>query len=240
MTLPQIKKTLARYSNKKKAKILQSFFKTGSGEYAEGDIFIGITTPQIRKLAEKYQNINLAIIKKLLKSSIHEERLLALIIIGLKFKETTLKNKAKIYKLYLQNTCYINNWDLVDLTAANIVGFYLLDKNRNILYQLAKSKNLWEKRIAIVSTLCFIKNDQFSDTLRIAKILLFDKEDLIHKAVGWMLREVGKRDQSIEERFLSKYCQIMPRTMLRYAIERFSEPKRQSYLKQKRLKSLAK
>ncbi|MCF7907697.1 MAG: DNA alkylation repair protein [Candidatus Omnitrophica bacterium] len=234
MTLPQIKKTLANYSNKKKAKILQSFFKTGSGEYAEGDIFIGVTVPQIRKLAKEYQNISLVVLKKLIKSPIHEERLLALIILVLKFQEATTGKKAEIYRLYLQNTSYVNNWDLVDLTAANIVGAYLWDKNRSILFKLAKSKNLWERRIAIVSTAYFIKNNQFKDTLKVAKMLLCDKEDLIHKATGWMLREVGKRDQSLEERFLSKYQLKMPRITVRYAIERFPEARRQAYLKLKK------
>lgn len=234
MSLAQIKKALHSYSNRQKAKVLQGFFKTGPGEYGEGDIFIGVTVPQIRKLARRYQELPLTQVKQLLKSKVHEQRLLALIILILKFQKAQLADKAKIYRLYLQNTKYINNWDLVDLTATHIVGGYLWDKNKAILYKLARSKSLWERRIAIISTFYLIRNNQFKDTLKIAKILLLDKEDLIHKAVGWMLREVGKHDITVEESFLKKYCQIMPRTMLRYAIERFPDKKRQAYLLKKR------
>jgi len=228
MSLAQAKNDLLKSSNKRKAKILQRFFKTGPGEYGQGDIFIGVTVPQIRKLAKKYQELPLIQVEKLLKSPIHEQRLLALIILVLNFPKG---NQTEIYRLYLQNTKYINNWDLVDLTAGHIVGAYLWDKNRAILYKLVRSKSLWERRIAIIATFYFIRNNQFQDTLKIAKALLGDQHDLIHKAVGWMLREVGKRDLKVEESFLKKYYSVMPRTMLRYAIERFPETKRQSYLR---------
>jgi len=169
----------------------------------------------------------------LLTSSIHEERFLALLILVRNFASGDEIEKGKIYDLYLENTSYINSWDLVDGSAHHIVGVFLMDKNKASLYRLAKSENLWERRIAVVSTFHFIKNDQFQETLKIAEILLTDPEDLIHKAVGWMLREIGKRDMAAEERFLKKHSMKMPRTMLRYAIEKFPEPKRQRYLKGK-------
>lgn len=231
-TVP-IEAALSKYSNKKKAKVLQSFFKTGPGQYAEGDIFLGVSVPRIRQIAKIYQEIPLNEAEKLLKSSIHEERLLALLLFLLKYKSNP-SNQNRIYRVYLNNTKYINNWDLVDLTASHIVGAYLVDKDRKVLIKLAKSKNLWERRISIISTFHFIRINQFKDTLKIAKVLLLDTEDLIHKAVGWMLREVGKRDLAAEEAFLKNHYLNMPRTMLRYAIERFPELKRQAYLKGKK------
>ena len=228
--MQEIKKNLLKYWDKQKAKVLQSFFKTSPGQYAEGDIFIGVTVPRIRKLASQYQQLPFLEIKKLLTSPIHEERLLALLILILKFQKSESADKVKIFRFYLKYINYVNNWDLVDLSAPHISGAYLWDKNRAILYQLAKSKNFWQRRIAILSTFYFIRNNAFKDTLKIAAILLKDKEDLIHKACGWMLREVGKRNLAVEEKFLKKYSQNMPRTMLRYAIERFPEKKRQTYL----------
>ena len=183
-----------------------------------------------RTIARKYHNIALPDIQKLLDSKTHEERLIALLILIFQFQKANSKARKIIFDFYLKNTKNINNWDLVDLTAPSIVGEYLLDGNRKILYKLARSKDLWEKRIAIISTFTFIKNNQFEDTLLIAEILLNDEHDLIQKAVGWMLREVGKRDLSVEEEFLQKYYQKMPRTMLRYAIEKFSEKKRKYFL----------
>lgn len=231
MSLKELQKELKKYSSKEKAKVLQRFFKTGPGEYAEGDVFMGIKVPQIRTVAKKFQDISLKDAINLLKSKIHEERLTSLFMLVSKYSQGSEPEKEKIYKLYLKHTKYINNWDLVDLTAGHIVGAFLINRTKGPLYKLSKSKLLWERRIAILATLYYIKNNKFTDTLRIAKALISDKEDLIHKAVGWMLREVGKRDLSTEERFLAKYYMQMPRTMLRYAIERFPEPKRQAYLK---------
>jgi 3-methyladenine DNA glycosylase AlkD len=230
VSIKKIKEALRRLQDKKKAKVLRGFFKTGIGEYAEGDIFLGVTVPVLRKLAGKFKGIELKSAVELLKSSIHEERLLALLILILKYRGSNEKNKKRICNIYLKNTRYINNWDLVDVTAKHIVGDYLRDKDKRVLYELAKSKDLWDRRIAILSTFHFIENNQFDDTLKIAKLLLSDKHDLIHKAVGWMLREVGKRNFAAEERFLDKHHKHMPRTALRYAIERFPESKRRRYL----------
>jgi 3-methyladenine DNA glycosylase AlkD len=226
----KIREKLQKYSNKEKAGVLQSFFKTGQGEYGEGDIFLGITVPILRKLSKEHDDTPSSDVVRLLKSSIHEERLLSLLILVRSFLKGDNAHQKKIYDLYLQNTKYINNWDLVDLTAPNIVGTYLLDKSRKPLYVLSKSNDLWKRRIAIMATFTFIKQNEFDDTLRISHILLADEHDLIHKAVGWMLREVGKRSLVFEERFLKQHYQGMPRTMLRYAIERFPELKRKKYL----------
>lgn len=231
MSLKKLKLDLRKYSNKKKAKILPRFFKTGPGEYAQGDIFIGITVPILRIFSKRYQGLAFNETLQLLKSRIHEERLLSLLILILKYRKADLLEKRKIYKAYLNYSKYVNNWDLVDVSAKHIIGDFLKDKDRTPLYRLARSVSLWERRIAILSTFHFIENNDFKDTLKIAEILILDPHDLIHKAVGWMLREVGKRDRDSEERFLKKYYTAMPRTMLRYAVERFSESKRQSYLK---------
>jgi 3-methyladenine DNA glycosylase AlkD len=230
MTAPEIHKHLKKLANPEKAKILQGFFKTGPGEYGEGDRFIGIVVPVIRKLVKQYQDTPIGEVKKLLTSAIHEERLLALLMLVQRYEKGDDGLKKIIYGLYLESTEYINNWDLVDLSAEKIVGPYLRDRARRPLYRLAKSKGLWERRIAILSTFHFIKNHDFMDTLAISGLLLDDAEDLIHKAVGWMLREVGKRDMSAEEEFLRAHYRSMPRTMLRYAIERFPESKRKKYL----------
>ena len=225
------KKDLQKYASKKKANILSRFFKTGRGEYGEGDIFIGVIVPNIRKVAKKHQDLPLKETIKLLKSPIHEERVLALLIMVLKFqKAKTEAQKKLIYKAYLANTKHINNWNLVDLSSHEIVGNFLLNKPKKALYDLSKSKSLWERRISIVSTYRFIKNSQFKDTLKIARILLKDSHDLIHKAVGWMLREAGKRDLRALESFLKRYYKSMPRTMFRYSIEKFHENKRLKYL----------
>ena len=231
MSLVKIKKTLQRRKNAKKAQILQKFFKTGPGEYAEGDIFIGIQVPVIRKIAKQYSDLDMHSTVLLLKSPIHEERLLARLILIFKYRKEKWEGKERIYKLYLDHTSYINNWDLVDVTAKHIIGDFLARQSKTKLYTLAKSTSLWERRIAILSTFHFIEHHEFEDALKIAAILLADPHDLIHKAVGWMLREVGKRNRRKEEAFLKKYCRSMPRTMLRYAIERFPESKRQIYLK---------
>ena len=231
--IKEIQKELRRYADKNKAQILQRFFKTGKGEYGQDDIFLGVVVPDIRKISKHYKNISFADTSILLKSRIHEERLLALLILVLRYSESNDHDKKKIYQAYLKNTRHINNWDLIDLTAYHIVGAFLEDKDKHPLYNLANSKSIWEKRISILSTFHYIKHGKFSETLRIAKILLRDEHDLIHKAVGWMLREVGKRDLQAEERFLKKHYKEMPRTMLRYAIEKFPESKRQAYLKGK-------
>jgi len=233
MTFREIQRELRQRASKKQARILQSFFKTGPGEYAEGDVFLGVYVPATRKIARQYKDASLAIINRLLRSRIHEERLLALLILVHSFETGELKDKERIYKQYLANTRYINNWDLVDLTAPNIVGTFLLDRSRQQLHRLAKSTSLWERRISIVATYTFIRRDDFEETLRIAEKLITDNEDLIHKATGWMLREVGKRDIKTEEAFLKTCYNQMPRTMLRYAIEKFPEKKRQGYLKGK-------
>jgi 3-methyladenine DNA glycosylase AlkD len=230
MIAHEIQRKLRSFANKDKAEILRSFFKTGPGEYGEGDVFLGITVPVLRKLSKEYDGIPLSEAIRLLKSSLHEERLLALFLIIRAFTRGDELLKKKIYGLYLKNTRFINNWDLVDLSAPNIVGTYLLDKSRRPLYTLTKSRDLWKRRIAIMATFQFIKQNDFNDTLRVSQLLLDDEHDLIHKAVGWMLREVGKRSLATEERFLKQHYKKMPRTMLRYAIERFTETKRKKYL----------
>lgn len=228
--LTQLKKGLLKLRNPRLAKLLSGYFKTGKGEYGEGDVFLGIKVCPQRKIAKKYPNLPLKDLQELLSSNIHEYRLTSLFILIDKYKKSGDNGKKEIADFYLSNTKNINNWDLIDLSSGKIVGNYLLNKNRRILYKLAKSKNLWEKRISIMATSEFIRNDEFKDTLKISEILLDDKHDLIHKAVGWMLREIGKRNQAVEEKFLKKYLKKMPRTMLRYAIEKFDENKRKSYL----------
>lgn len=230
MSLISLKKELDLLKDRDQAKILKRFFKTGKGEYGEGDIFLGIKVPVQRTVAQKYRTLSYKDIQLLLRSNIHEYRLVALIILMGQYKSSDMRGKERIFKLYLKNYKNINNWDLVDISAPLIVGDYLLDKPKKILYDFARSRNLWKKRIAIISTLTFIRNNAFDDTCRLAKILVDDKHDLIHKAVGWMLREVGKRDLKKEEEFLRKYYKNMSRTTLRYAIERFPEKRRMRYL----------
>ncbi len=225
-----IKKELLDCCSKEKAKVSQRFFKTGPGEYAEGDKFIGVQVPDTRIIARRHANLPEKEILDLLHSPIHEERLLALLILIAQFEKAGDKRRNKIYRIYLKNTTRINNWDLVDLSAPQIVGAFLRGKDKKPLYKLAKSQIIWERRIAIISTFEFIKNQEFEEVLKISEMLLKDREDLIHKAVGWMLREAGKRDQRTQERFLKKHAKQMPRTMLRYAIEKFPEKKRRYYL----------
>lgn len=229
--LSELKAELTSLANPEQAKILQRFFKTGKGEYGEGDIFLGIKVPVQRKIAKKYSGIGLHKLQELIKSAIHEHRLISLIILTEKYNNADEEEKGNIFNFYLKNTRNINNWDLVDLSAPKIVGDFLFDKKKNILYELVKSENLWERRIAIVSTFDFIRREEFADTLRIAELLLKDGHDLIHKAVGWMLREIGKKNQEILEEFLKQHHKDMPRTMLRYTIEKFDEGKRKKYLK---------
>ncbi len=231
MIAEELKNDLKFLANFEHANNLQWFFKTGKGQYGEGDVFIGVKVPNIRKVANRFVELSLSEIKKLLYSRIHEERLCALLILVDKFAKSNDTEKKKIFDFYIKNAKRANNWDLVDLSCPKIVGNYLLDKNKDILYKFAISKNLWQRRISIISTYTFIKNMKFADSFRLAKILMNDKHDLIHKAVGWMLREIGKRNQLQEEKFLKKYYIKMPRTMLRYAIEKFEENKRIAYLK---------
>ena len=230
--LEQAKQALHSHANPEDVLFLQRFFKTGPGEYAEGDVFIGVRVPVTRKIARQFKDLPLDLTSQLLCSSVHEERLLALVILTERMKKKgSEEEKNAIYELYLSHTEWINNWDLVDVTAEHVVGRYLYDKSRQPLYNLAASKDLWERRISIISTFYFIRKGDFEDTLRLAELHLEDSHDLMHKAVGWMLREVGKRDQPTEEDFLRKHYRVMPRTMLRYAIERFPEELRQGYLK---------
>ncbi len=228
--IDSLKKELQELSNEEQAKNLQKFFKTKKGEYGEGDIFLGIKVPVQRQIAKKYTGLSLAKIQELLKSKIHEHRLIGLIILTDKYQKAKQEDKANIFNFYLKNTKNINNWDLVDLTAPKIVGDFLFDKKKNILYDLANSDNLWEKRIAILSTFYFINKEEFQDVLALSEILLDDEHDLIHKSVGWMLREVGKKDKNILENFLKQHYKVMPRTMLRYAIEKLDENERKKYL----------
>lgn len=223
---------IRRLANKGIAKNSLRFFKTEKGQYGYGDIFLGIRAPKIRLIAKKHVNISIVNMKILIQSKYHEERFLGLIILVNKYSKTKdKKTKNQLYKIYISSFKYINNWDLVDVTCPHVTGKHLIDKDRSILYKWAKSDDLWTKRIAMVSTFSFIRQNDLEDTFKIAEILLQDKHDLIHKAVGWMLREAGKRDLEKEEIFLKKYYRDMPRTMLRYAIEKFPESKRQDYLK---------
>lgn len=229
-SLSAIQTELRKLADKEIAEHSRRFFKTGKGQYGEGDVFLGIRVPVLRQTAKKYLSAPLSVCQGLLKSKYHEERLFALILLVLAYKKADPDGQKLIYDFYLGNTRYVNNWDLVDLSAHYIVGAYLRDQDKKPLYRLAVSENLWERRIAIISTLDFIRHNEFSDALAISEILLSDTHDLIHKAVGWMLREIGKRDLAAEEGFLKKHYQKMPRTMLRYAIEKFEEEKRKSYL----------
>jgi len=229
--LEDLRKDLNLYENPQKAEVLKRFFKTGKGQYGEGDIFLGVQVPDLRKIVRKYANIPLDNTLNLLRSKIHEERLIALLIMVEKIRRANLLERETLFKKYLENTLYINNWDLVDLSADKIVGSYLFEKPKDILYSLVASENLWERRIAVMATFDFIKKGFYEDTLKLAKILLNDSHDLIHKAVGWMLREIGKRcSQEVLEQFLLANYKQMPRTMLRYAIEKLPEEKRLQYL----------
>jgi 3-methyladenine DNA glycosylase AlkD len=231
MSAKDVRWDLQNLADPKKAVILQRFFKTGPGEYGEGDVFLGIMVPQSRQVAKKYIGLPLQQVNALLGSNIHEERLVALLILVYKYAHASVKEKSDIARFYLDNLKQINNWDLVDLSAPIILGSFLMENDRSVLYRLAKSDNIWERRVAILATMQFIKNGEFSDTLKLARILLRDDHDLIHKAVGWMLREVGKRDLALEEAFLDKHYRVMPRTALRYAIERLPERKKRRYMK---------
>ncbi|TRZ65048.1 MAG: DNA alkylation repair protein [Spirochaetia bacterium] len=238
LAIIKLRKELKSKSNPRKAKILRGFFETGKGEYGEGDVFLGVVSAETKRIALKFKDLNFKELQELLRSKIHEERVAALRILIHQFQVVMLcyskAPKSEIFNFYLKNTKNVNNWGLVDMSAPKIVGEYLLStsprESRQVLYKFAKSKNLWERRIAIISTFAFIRQNRLEDTLKISKMLLNDKQDLIHKAVGWMLREVGKRSQITLEKFLKANYKNMPRTMLRYAIERFPEKKRKGYL----------
>ena len=233
LKIKDLQKQIKQHQNPARAKSNLWFFKTGKGEYGEGDKFLGLIMAQQRALAKKFVDLQLADLIPLVKSPWLEERMIGLLILTYKFPKAKVKEKKQIFDFYIKYRQAVNNWDLVDLTAPRVVGEYLVDKDRSILMKYAKSKDLWEKRIAILATFSFIKRGDFQDSLKIAKILLLDKHDLIHKAIGWMLREIGKKDQAVEEAFLREYYKKMPRTMLRYSIEKFAEPLRVKYLKGK-------
>ncbi|EKE00882.1 MAG: DNA alkylation repair enzyme [uncultured bacterium] len=229
-SLKKIRNDLRALACPIKTMTLQRFFKTGKGEYGEGDKFLGIVVPKQRQLAKTHCDLSLADLKILLASSIHEERLTTLLILVLQYKNADIRQQKQIYNFYFANIAGINNWDLVDLSAPQIVGHYLLDKDKNFLHKLITARSLWKRRIAIVATWHFIRNNYFKETLALTKKSLSDKEDLIHKASGWMLREIGKRDFAVLDNFLREHYQNMPRTMLRYAIEKHPEKLRLDYL----------
>jgi 3-methyladenine DNA glycosylase AlkD len=231
MTVQELRKQIKNQGTQKRAKANAWFFKTGPGEYGEGDKFLGLTMGEQRVIAKSYVGLELDDLIPLLKSSWHEERMVGLLVLTYKYPKADEKEQKKIYNFYLTHRQAVNNWDLVDVTTPKVVGAYLLNKDRAILYKYAKSKDLWEKRIAVLATFAFIREGQFDDTLKIAKILLDDTHDLIHKAVGWSLREVGKKDMKLLEEFLKPLYNKMPRTMLRYTIEKFPKEKYQKYLK---------
>lgn len=237
MVLDKVTKEMRRLANPEKAKILSRFFKTGKGQYGEGDKFLGVVVPAQRTIAKKYYlEITLDEIQKLIQSEYHELRLLGFIILTLKYPHAGLREQKQIFTFYLKNAKRANNWDLVDLSAPNVVGAHLLENDRKILYKLVRSKNLWERRISMLATFTFIRAGQFADTMKLADILMPDTHDLIHKAVGWMLREIGKRNEKALKDYLELRYKKMPRTMLRYAIEKFPEKIRKQYLKKADIK----
>lgn len=224
------KKRLREFADRDRAKFLLRFFKTGPGDYAEGDRFLGMRVPDVRRVAREFRSLSIGDCRALLASKWHEERLLALVILSNRFARSSDSEREAIYRLYLASTARINNWDLVDVSAPKIAGAYLMDRDRAVLRRLARSRSVWERRIAIMATHQFIRSGEFDDTIRIVQSLLGDPHDLIHKASGWMLREIGKRDRAVLEAFLRKHAPKMPRTMLRYAIERLPARVRKSYL----------
>ncbi|MBD3271474.1 MAG: DNA alkylation repair protein [Elusimicrobia bacterium] len=230
MTYKKIKQELRAVASSKKKQVLKRFFKTGPGEYGYGDIFLGVMVPQVRAIVKHYATLSTAELSTLLVSPIHEERLTGLLITVRQYQKAEKKEKSQIFSFYIKHISAANNWDLVDLSCPHIVGEHCAAGTPRILYRLARSASQWERRIAIVSTFALIRKNRFDDTLAISRMLLNDPEPLIHKAVGWMLREVGKRNKTKEKEFLKSYYRCMPRTMLRYAIERFPEKERQSFL----------
>jgi 3-methyladenine DNA glycosylase AlkD len=229
-TPSSIRKVLRSLADADIAQHSQRFFKTGKGEYGEGDRFLGIRVPVLRQHIRQCRDVDAEEVLKLLASKYHEERLFALLLLVDKYQRGADREKAWIYKHYLANSQYINNWDLVDSSADKIVGVHLQQRSRKPLYQLARSKSLWQRRIAVMATFHFIRKHDFNDALAICEMLINDEEDLIHKATGWMLREAGKRDITVEKAFLDRFNKVKPRVMLRYAIERFPEADRRKYL----------
>jgi len=231
LTAAAVRRKLRAHASPKDAKILLWFFKTGPGEYGEGDRFIGVRVPALRAVCRDCRGASMAVVRDLLRSPIHEERALALLLLVDAFSAGDPAERKRIYDFYLANTKFINNWDLVDASAAQIVGGWLRGRSKAPLTRLANSRSIWDRRIAMIATFDGIRIGEFDETFRIADILLHDEHDLIHKAVGWLLREVGKRDGAAERRFLATRYKALPRTMLRYAIEKFPEAERRRYLK---------
>lgn len=229
--LKRLEKEIKKYSHPGKAKSYAGFFKTGKGQYGEGDLFLGLTVPQQRALAQKYIDLPYADVEKLLYNKYHEHRMIGLFILVYKYEKASDAEKERINNFYVKHKHCGNNWDLIDCVADKLLGKHLIDKDKSILYKLAKSNSLWDRRIAIISTFEFIRKHKFEDTIRIAEILLNDEHDLIQKAVGWMLREMGKRDKKELIKFLDRHYKAMPRTMLRYAIERLDDDKKMFYMK---------
>jgi 3-methyladenine DNA glycosylase AlkD len=221
---------LHQLANPAKARLMAGFFKTGKGEYGEGDQFLGLTVPAIRAVATRFRDLGFPACRKLLQSSFNDERLLALMILVEQYRRGDKAEKIAIHRLYLAQRERVNNWNLVDSSASYIVGAHLLERDRTLLKTLARSRSLWDRRIAMVATLAFIRRNEFADTLALAEQLLDDDQDLMHKACGWMLREVGKRDEAVLQGFLKQHHRRMPRTMLRYAIERLAERERRAFL----------
>lgn len=231
MTAKDIQLELTEYSTPQKKEFLPYFFKTGEGQYGEGDKFLGVVVPDTRKVAKKYKELPFSEIENLLNNEFHECRLCALLILVERFKKASEEDRKKIFEFYLSHTNRINNWDLVDLSAKYIVGEYLIDKDRSVLYDLVKSQLLWDQRIAIVSTYAFIRRGDLYDTFLLSEKLLEHKHDLMHKATGWMLREMGKKDLNMLRAFLDNHHKQMPRTMLRYSIEKLDKSERAHYMK---------
>jgi 3-methyladenine DNA glycosylase AlkD len=227
----ELRRRLRSFASSEKASLLGRYFKTGPGQYGEGDQFLGVMVPQTRRVAKEFRELPLAEVEALLCSPWHEERFCALLLLVHRFERGDAADRRKVFDLYLGNTAHINSWDLVDVSAPRIVGAFLQDRSRARLYRLAKSKLLWERRIAILATAHFIGRSDFADTLALSELLLDDDHDLMHKAVGWMLREVGKRDVGVLEAFLEAHGARMARTALRYAIEKFPEAKRRRFLR---------
>lgn len=226
-----VKKELKTYINKEKKAFLPKFFRAHPGGYGEGDKFLGVVVPDQRRIAKKYKNLALSEIETLLKSKYHEERLTGLFILTIQFEQSKDKEKEKLAKFYIKNISSVNNWDLVDSTAHKILGPYLINKDKKLLYEWVDSNSIWKRRTSIMTTFYFIKYGNFQDTLKLASKLLDDREDLIHKAVGWMLREIGKNDVKTLEKFLRNNYKKMPRVMLRYSIEKMPTQKRIAYLR---------
>jgi 3-methyladenine DNA glycosylase AlkD len=228
----QARAALLALANPDKARLLAGFFKTGRGQYAAGDRFLGVVVPSIRRLARQFRPLGWPDCERLLQSPHNEARLLALLILVERYQNGDDIAQNRVYRLYLRNRRRVNNWNLVDSSASSIVGGHLFARDRSVLYKLAQSRSLWDRRIAIIATFAFIRANDFTDTLELSRRLLNDKHDLMHKACGWMLREVGKRNQSVLENFLLQHHRVMPRTMLRYAIERFTPARRAAFLRQ--------